>query len=134
MSLSTDVKNDIKAAQKIWLPWWAVLTCMAVSLPVILLFDHFGRPEVAIPTLGSVGVIGFVLYLKWRLKGHAWFWVLMAIIAVLHALLMWYVPWTKKWIPALASAAIASVDLCVILWAISAIGRLIEKQKSGEDS
>ena len=128
----TDVRKEIKAAQRIWLPWWAVLTCMAVSLPVILLFDHFGRMEMSLPTLNSVGVIGFILYLKWRLKRHAWFWIAMTMIAALHALLIWYVPWTKKWVPALAIGAIDSMDLCVILWAISAIERRIRIKLTGD--
>jgi len=41
-------------------------------------------------------------------------------------LLIWYIPWTTKWVPALAIAAIDSADFCVILWALSAIAALME--------
>jgi hypothetical protein len=32
LSLKAEVKSDIKAAQKLWMPWWGVLLWMAFCL------------------------------------------------------------------------------------------------------
>jgi hypothetical protein len=132
MSLSSDVKNDIKAAKKLWLPWWGVLSLMALSLPALWLFDHFGRLDMALPTLNCVLVLGLLVFLKWKLRRHAWFWIAMTIVAVLHLLLIWYVPWTTKWVPALAIAAIDSADFCIVLWILAVVGKLVERPKASE--
>jgi hypothetical protein len=132
MSLSSDVKNDIKAAKKLWLPWWCVLILMALSLPVFWLFDHFGRLDMALPTLNCVGVLGLLIFLKWKLRRHVWFWIAMIIVAVLHLLLICYVPWTNKWVPALAIAAIDSADFCIVLWILAVVGKLVERPKASE--
>jgi hypothetical protein len=132
MSVSTGIKNEIKAAQKLRLPWWGVLCIIVGSVPTYWLFDHFGRLSLALPTLNCIAVLGFMIVLKWKLRRHAWFWIAMAVIAALHALLIWYVPWTTKWVPALAIAAIDSVDFCVILWVLAAVGRLMEGPNAHE--
>ena len=132
MSLSTDFRNDIKAARKMWLPWWGVLLWMAFCLPVILVCDHFGRLNMALPILNCIAVLTLLIALRWRLRGQVWFWTAMSIVAALHALLIWYVPWTTKWVPALAISAIDSADFCVVLWVLAAVGRLMEGQKTAE--
>jgi len=132
MSLGTDVRNEIKAAQKLRLPWWGVLMWMAFCLPVVVLFDHFGRLYMSLPTLNCIAVLGFLIFLRWKFRRHVWFWVAMTIIAALHAWLICYVPWTTRWVPALAIGTIDSVDFCVVLWALSAVGRLMEGQKTTE--
>ena len=126
MSLSTEVRNDIKAAQKLRLPWWGVLSWMAFCFPVVWLCDHFGRLNMALPILNCIAVLGLLIALRWKLKRHVWFWIAMTIIAALHFLLIWYIPWTTKWVPALAIAGIDSADFCLILWVLSAVGRVMQ--------
>jgi|GEM_PF-2689616 len=132
MSLSTGVRNDIKAARKLWLPWWGVLLWMAFCLPVIWLCDHFGRLNMALPILSCIPVLSLLIFLRWQYRRRVWFWTAMAIVAALHALLIWHVPWTSKWIPAVTISAIASADFIVVLWVISAVGRLMDGHKAAE--
>ena len=132
MSLNTDFRNDIEAAQKLRLPWWGLLLCGTLFLPVIWLFDHFGRLNLALPTFNCIAVLGFLIAVKWKLRRHVWFWIVMTIVVVLHAVLLWYVPWTTKWVPAVAIAAIDSADLVVLLWVLDAVARLTEGQKTAE--
>ncbi len=54
----------------------------------------------------------------------------MTIIAALHVLLIWYVPWGTKWVPAIVIGAIDSVDFCILLWILAVVGRL---GKTGTD-
>jgi len=45
---------------------------------------------------------------------------------------MLFVPWTSKWVPALAIAAIDSADLIVMLAILSVVGKYMEGPKTAE--
>ena len=124
LSLKAEVKSDLKAAQKLWMPWWLVLIWMAICLSVIVLFDSVGRLGMALPLLNCIAVFAFLIYLKRGLSRQVSFWVSLAILATLHALMIWYVPWTTKWVPAVAIATISSLDFCLMLWIVDVVARL----------
>ena len=108
------------------LPWWGVVGVIIGSLPIFWLFDHSGRLNLALPTLNFVGVLAFVIATKWKLRQRVWFWITMTIIVALHVPLILFVPWTTKWVPAIAIAAIDSADICAILAIVSVIGKFAE--------
>jgi len=58
----------------------------------------------------------------------------MTIITALHIPLILFVPWTTKWVPAGAIAAIASVDLIVTLAILSVVQKFVEKPNAAERS
>ena len=120
--------DDLRAAQKLRLPWWGVLGVISGSLPAIWLFDHFGRFDLALPSLCSIGMIGFAIAVKWKLRRRAWFWITVAIIVALHALLILSATWTTKWIPAVVILPIAVVDLVSIFAIISFVEKAIERR------
>ena len=131
-SLGADLKKDIGAAKRIRLPWWGILSWMIVCLPVIVLLDHFGKLYLVLPLLNSIGMLGFMVVVKWKLRRHAWFWVTMMIAAALHVPLILFIPWTTKWVPALAIAAIDSADFCVILAILSVVGKFMGGPEASE--
>ena len=132
MSLVNDVKNDIKAAKKIWLPWWAVLCGIIGSTLSAWLFDHFGKLNLMLPTWNSIAVLGFAIATKWKFRRHAWFWITMIVIAALHVPLILFVPWGTRWVPALAIAVIDSADLCLILWILVVVGKTMKEPKTAK--
>jgi hypothetical protein len=132
MLLTNDLKDDIKAARKIWLPWWAVLCAIAVATLAAWLFDHFGRLNQMLPTWNCIAVLGFAIAVKWKLRRHAWFWATMTILAALHVPLILFVPWTSTWVPAIAIAVIDSADLIMILAILSVVGRFMDRPKTAE--
>lgn len=132
MQLAKDIKNDIKAAKKIWLPWWGVLCVMIGAVPALFLFDYLGKPALALPTLLAIAVIVFAIVLKWQLRMRVWFWVTMTVIVALHVLLILSVPWTTKWVPAAVFAGFGSVDLCGMLAILNVIGKFMEGPKTSE--
>jgi hypothetical protein len=125
--------HDIKAARKIWLPWRILLPWMVFSLAVIVLCDQFGRLGMSIPLLMSIGMFGFFVYLKWGLRRQPLFWSTIAVLAALHALLIWYIPWTSNWVPAAATTGLASVDLCLMLWILAAVEVLLASRSRIEN-
>jgi hypothetical protein len=121
----TDVGSEIKAAKKLRLPWWVVLCGIIGSFLCAWLFDNFGSLELVLPTLNSIAIVGFMLVLKRKLWRLAWFWGTIAVVAALHVPLVLFVPWTTKWVPALAIAVIDSLDFCLILWILAAVGKFM---------
>jgi len=130
MSIISDIKDDIRAAKKIWLPWWAVLCWMAFCAVIELLLLALGRFDLGLPALNSVAVVAFAIALKRKLWRHAWFWGTMICLAALHVPLVLFVPWTTRWVPALAIAAIDSGDLILMLTILSVASNLVGEQKN----
>ena len=54
----------------------------------------------------------------------------MTIIAALHVPLVLFIPWTTKWVPALAIATIDSVDLIVILAILTVFREIHERAEN----
>ena len=126
MRLVKDLKNEVKAARKMRLPWWGLLFWIIGSFLCAWLFDDFGKLELVLPTLNIIAVLGFMLVLKRKLWPHAWFWITMAVLAAIHAPLIVFVPWTTKWVPATAIATIDSADFIVMLAILSCVGKSME--------
>ncbi len=131
-SISSQVKSDIKAAKKLWLPWWLILPLIAVSFGACVLFDRYGRLNMVLPVLNWAFVFGLLIYLKRGLRRQPVFWATVAALAAIHALLIWYIPWTSDWVPAAAIAGISTVDFCLMLWILAAIEVLVGGQSPAE--
>jgi hypothetical protein len=125
MPLADEVRQDIKAAKTLRLPWWGVLFVVVGSLPIYWLFDHIGALELALPVLNSIAVLGFAVAVKRHLRRHAWFWITMTILAALHIPLILFVPWTTRWVPAFMIAVIDSADLVVMLAILAVVRRFV---------
>jgi hypothetical protein len=125
MSLILEFKSDLADAKRMGIPWWGILLWMALCGLIDWLLISLGRFDLSLPALNSIAVIGFTIALKRRLGRHAWFWITIAVLAAVHVPLILLVPWSSKWLPASAFAAIDSADLCVMIWIISVVGKLL---------
>ncbi len=132
MSLIQDIKNDIKEAKKIRVPWWGVLLWMAGCGLIDWLLILLGRFDLALPALNSIAVVGFTIALKRNIGQHVWFWITMVILALLHIPLVLFVPWTSKWVPAIAIAFIDSADLIGMLAILAVVGKLVGGPKTSD--
>ena len=132
MPIIQDIKNDLREAKAIRLPWWGVLCWMAGCGLIELLLLRLGSFDLGLPALNSIAVVGFTIALKRKLRRHAWFWGTMVVLAALHVPLVLLVPWTTRWVPALAIAAIDSVDLFLMLAILAGVGNFAERPKTSE--
>ena len=82
--------------------------------------------NMGLPVLGCIVVFSFILYLKWNLRGKLWFWITLMLLAVVHAALIWNIPWTSAWAPSLGIAFMASLDICLMLWVLAVVARFAE--------
>jgi len=121
MSIINDIKNDIRAARKMRLSWWGVICVIVGSFFAAWLFDYWGRNDLVLPVLNSIGVLGFLVALKWEMRAYVGFWIALAAVAALHVPLILLIPWTIKWVPAVAIAGIDTVDFCLMLAIFSVV-------------
>jgi hypothetical protein len=126
--LKANFERDLRATQKLRLPWWGVWCCVLPALPFFIFLNHRGRLDLALPILASLATIALVVILKRQLAKHAWFWGLILLFSALHVALIWLVPWPTRWVFPLISAGIASADFCILLVMISLVEVLIGKK------
>lgn len=113
--------------RQVRLPWWGILCVIFGALPLLFLFDHFGKLPLARPTLTSVAMVTITIALRWKLRRHVWFWITMAFLAALHVPLILFVPWTTKWVPAFMIVAFGVADLYAMFWILSVVGKFVER-------
>jgi hypothetical protein len=93
------------------LPWWGVLCLIVGAVPAVVLFDYYGKQPLALPAMDSAGMIAVVVALQWQLRRHTWFWITVAVFALVHAALIVLVPWPTGWVPAPVVIPIGTADV-----------------------
>ncbi len=132
MSQMNELKSEIQEAKKLHLSWRTKLFIFIIGAPMTFLFALYGRLELAMPLMMIIGVLGLVVFFKWKLRRHAWFWITLTLIAALHVPFFLFVPWTTRWVPALATAVVASADFCLILWILVVVEQFMGTPKIDE--
>ena len=133
MSQINELKREIHEAQKLRLSWRTQLLMIVIGTPTLFLYLVYGgRLERVWPFMITIGMIGIVIRFKWKLRRQTWFWVTMAVIAVLHVLWVLFVPWTTKWIPVFVYIGIATVDFVLILWILLVVEKFMGGPKAAD--
>jgi hypothetical protein len=114
------------------LPLWAAPFVLVGAFLLSFIFDHFGKLALARPTVFAVAIIIIAVAMRWKLRGHVWFWVTMTFLAALHVPLILFIPWTSKWIPVLVVIPIGIADSYAMLWVVSVVGKFMEGPKAAE--
>ena len=102
------------------------------STLIAWLFALLGKFDLARPALYSMAMLGVAVAVKWKLRGHVWFWITIAAVASLHLLLVLLVPWGTKWVPAIVIIPIGIADLYAMLWLFSFIGKFMKHPETTE--
>jgi hypothetical protein len=132
-SINSQFRSDLKAARELWLPWRALLLLFVCFIPVFALFKHYELLNVAVPVTMCFSVFGLLIYLKWSLRRQPLFWATIAVLAAAHAALIWYIPWTTKWVPAVTVTSIVTIDFCLMLWVLAAVDSWLGSQSDNEN-
>jgi len=86
----------------------------------------------SLPVIGSAIALVFVLYVKRRLWRKWWLWLTVALLGLIHALMIWVLPWSEAWHPAIIGGAIISVDVCLIFWILATVEALVEGRTTAD--
>ena len=133
MSQINELKREIHEAKKLRLSWRTQLLMIVIGTPTVFLYLVYGgRLERVWPFMITIGMIGIVIRFKWKLRRQTWFWVTMAVIAVLHVSWVLFVPWTTKWIPVFVYIGIATADFVLILWILLVVEKFTGGPKAAE--
>jgi hypothetical protein len=113
---------------------WHLLGAGVGVTAVVLwsLFYELGHREMARPAVAMMAVIVSVVKVEWELHTQLWFWLIIALVAALHAYVLVWVPWTARWVPAVVMLPFAVIDGAAIIIAVDFVGRRCNK-KTADD-
>jgi|SRR5579872_6888597 len=103
----------------------------AMSLPVFFLVAFFINADAGLAASIVSCVILFAIKLRWHLRKHIWFWVIIAIILALHVPLLLMVRWPQGNAPTLFyTMPIGIADFVIISGALRLAEKLFLKDSS----
>jgi len=121
MLLGQAIAVDIAAARKMKLGKRGLFLLFFASLAACGLLSSVGKMEVALPLLCGAIALGFAIAVKWRLRRRVWFWLVAAMVAAAQVWMVFLIPWTDRWVPAVVTIPIATGDLIGIIAILSVL-------------
>ena len=93
-------------------------------LPILLLFIYLGKADMGLTVFIVLGVSIVAIKIRWNLRKHLWFWLIIVSIFALHIPLFFIVRWPQGKVPGLFyGLPFGLVDFLIISGAL----RLAEK-------
>ena len=112
--------------------WFGTILGVAMS-PIFFFFASVGKPDFGLTAYIITGVFVFAVRTRWALRRHAWFWVMVACLALLHIRLLFALQWPHGNFPAIVyTVPIGIADFLVILGAID-LGKRLFLRDTGQE-
>jgi hypothetical protein len=73
----------------------------AVLMPILLLFIYLGKADIGLTVFIVLGVMTVAIKIRWNLRKHVWFWVIVVLILALHVPLFFIIRWPQGKVPGL---------------------------------
>jgi hypothetical protein len=102
-------------------------------LPMFALFMHFGREDLALPSVTYLGMTALAVALRWNLRKHVWFWMVIGLVLALHVVLLLKVPWPKFTVNRITLLPFGVADLLLVLGIIQFVKTIIVRDMSDDD-
>ena len=103
--------------------WYAVI--VVVVSPVMLLFDHLGRPEFERPAAFAMGLLLLIVKICRDVRARLWFWITIVAIAALHVPLLILTAMRLTGAPFAEMLFLGIADGVAMLAVVSLIERLL---------
>lgn len=101
---------------------------VAILAPVFLLFVFLDKVDMGLTACIVLGMTLLAIKLRWKLRNHLWFWVIIIFMLALHVPLMLFARWPQGNVPTLVYALpLGIVDFFIILGAIGLVEKLFTK-------
>jgi hypothetical protein len=75
-----------------------------------------------------------VVWDSWDLRKRIWFWVTLTILTIVHAAMLWRIPWTDKSYPAPMLFPFAVLDYGIVYGCIKLAKKIVGKERIGPES
>ena len=92
---------------------------------MLLLFIHWGKEDMGRSVFIVLGMILLAIRIRWDLRRHVWFWVVIVLLLGLHVPLFFVVQWPHGWLPAVGLLPIGLADCLIILSAVHIVEKFI---------
>ena len=89
---------------------WVLLALLCLSL-LFFVFACLGDPGRGRAAYISAALITIVASARWDLRDRAWFWLMLAIVVLVHAALVLLIPWTDRSYPGYSLLPVGVLDL-----------------------
>jgi hypothetical protein len=100
------------------------VTALCTS-PIFIVSAYLGDPERGFTAWFSAMMVLVAIRLFWGLRKRAWFWVTIAVIALLHVLLVFFVSWPfPHHLSRIALLPVGLTDLAIAYGIIRLVERL----------
>lgn len=98
------------------------LLLILCEFAVFALFLAFGKPEIGFAAVISLGVLMIAIRATWGLHERRWYWVAIAIAALIQVPLILYFPWSNRAYRGTALSFLGFLDFFLVWGAIKLIG------------
>jgi CDP-diglyceride synthetase len=105
-----------------------------ILLPVFLLFRHLGKTNEALSACLCLGISLLVVRIYWKnQRTHAWFWIVIVVLLLLHIPLVLEVQRPRGWMPGVALLPLGLADLFIYAGAIKLAQKAFATRPSSEE-
>lgn len=106
-------------------PDYTGLKIVGILAPVFFVFAYFDKPDIGLSVCIVLGMTLLAIRLRWELRKHVWFWIVIAIVFLLHIPLFLILHWPQGKTPTIAyTMPLGIVDFAVILGAVGIAERV----------
>ena len=107
------------------------LKIVAILAPLFFLFVYVGKAEMGFTACIVLGMIILAVKIRWNLRKHAWFWIIIGVLLLLHVPLLSLVRWPATKVPTIVySLPIGISDFLLTLGAIQLGEKLFSNDSS----
>jgi hypothetical protein len=101
-----------------------------LAVPVYFVVNHFEGGGTARAAAASFGLLILIIRGFWNLRRHAWYWLTIAALVLVHLLLIIVIPWTNKIFPAPELAPVGILDGLAMYACVTIVKKAMTRGKS----
>lgn len=105
---------------------WAALSMLCLS-PIPLVFVCFGQYQTGVGAWVCSGIVTMAARVRWDLRNHIWYWVVLAFGVLLQVPLIVLIPWTNGKLNYFNALPIAVLDYLVLYGCIKLVEKLLKR-------
>lgn len=99
----------------------------ALTLPVLMLFDHIGKFEMGLSVTICLGMNLLAIRLRWELRKYVWFWTVVVLALTLEVPLALMIRWKDITINRITLLPIGVAVLVITMGAVKFVEKFILK-------
>lgn len=104
------------------------LFAMLYASPIMLLFAYMGDWKRCFGAWISIGIVVLVVRMRWDLRDRGWFWVVVAIMGIIQAPFIYYIPWSNTDLSYASLLPVGFLDFAVVYGCIRLVERAMKRR------